>query len=64
MCFKGSKNVHNPHPFRVLKVFLEHWEALDDAKDGGSNMEHIVGSGKLEKTRLGVTLLEQEAWRA
>ena len=27
-------------------------------------MEHIVGSGKLEKTRLGVTLLEQEAWRA
>ena len=45
-------------------MFLEHWDALDDAKDGGSNMELIAGSGKLEKTRLGVTLLEQEAWRA
>ena len=40
------------------------WEALEDAKDDGCNMEFITGSGKLEKTRFGVTLLEQEAWRA
>ena len=40
------------------------WEALEGAKDGGCNMELITGSGKLEKTWFGVTLLEQEAWRA
>ena len=40
------------------------WEALEDAKDGRCNLEFITGSGKLEKTRFGVTLLEQEAWRA
>ena len=45
-------------------MFLELWEALEDAKDGGSNMELIAGSDKLEKTRLGLTLLKQEAWRA
>ena len=49
---------HNPHPFRVLRAFLELWEALEDFKDGGCNMELIVGSGKLEKTRLGLTLLK------
>ena len=45
-------------------MFLELWEVLEDAKDGGYNMELIAGSGKLEKTMLGLTLLEQEAWRA
>ena len=54
---------HNPHPFRVLRAFLELWEALEDDKDGRCNMELIAGTGKLEKTRFG-TLLEQEAWRA
>ena len=52
---------YNPRPFRVLRVFLE---ALEDAKDGRCNIELIAGSRKLEKTRLGLTLLEQEAWRA
>ena len=42
-------------------MFLELWEALEDAKDGGCNMELIVGSSKLEKTRFDITLLEQEA---
>ena len=28
------------------------WEALEDAMDGGCNMELIAGSKKLEKTRL------------
>ena len=45
-------------------MFLELWEALENAKDGGSNMELITGSRKLEKIRFNVTLLEQEAWRA
>ena len=51
-----------PHPFRVLSVFGA-WEALEDAKDGGCIMELVAGSGKLEKTRFGVILLEQEAWK-
>ena len=55
--------IHNPHPFRMLSVFGV-WEALEDAKDGGCNMELIEGFRKLEKTQLGITLLEQEAWRA
>ena len=38
-------------------MFLEHWEALEDAKDGGCNMELIVESGKLEKTWLGLGAL-------
>ena len=37
---------------------------MEDAKDGECNMELIVGSEKLKKTRLDLTLLEQEAWRA
>ena len=41
---------------------MDLWEALKDAKDGRCNMELIVGSDKLEKTRFGVTLLEQEVW--
>ena len=45
-------------------MFFELWEALENAKDDRSNMELIAGSGKLEKTRLDLTLLEQEAWRA
>ena len=44
-------------------MFLEFWEALEDAKDDGCNMELIAGSGKLEKTRFGVTLLEQKVGR-
>ena len=43
---------------------MELWEALEDAKDGGCNIELIAGSSKLEKIRFGVTLLEQEVWRA
>ena len=42
---------------------MEFWEALEDAKDSECNMELIAGYGKLEKTRFGVTLLEQETWR-
>ena len=45
-------------------MFLELWEALEGAKDGGCNMELIAGYDKLEKTRFGVTLLEREAWKA
>ena len=44
-------------------MFLEFWEALEDAKNDGCNMELIAGSGKLEKTRFDVTLLEQEVGR-
>ena len=36
---------------------------MEDAKDSEYNMELIVGYGKLEKTRFGITLLEQETWR-
>ena len=53
-----------PHPFKVLRGVFGVWEALEDAKDGGCNMELIAGSGKLEKTQLGLTLLEQEVWKA
>ena len=47
----------------MLRVFLELWEALENAKNDGSNMELIAGSEKLEKTQFDVPLLEQEAWR-
>ena len=57
-------SLHYPHPFIVLILFLEFWEALEDAKDGGCNMEFIAGSGKLERALLGLTLLGQETWRA
>ena len=40
------------------------WEALEDAKDDRCNTELIMGFEKLEKIKLGVTLLKQEAWRA
>ena len=33
---------------------------MEDAKDGGCNMELIAGFGKLEKTRLGLTSSQQE----
>ena len=36
------------------------WEALEEAKDGKCNMELVVGSGELDKTRFRVTLLEWE----
>ena len=55
---------HYPHSFKVLRVFLELWKALEDDKDGRCNMELVAGFSKLEKTRFGVTLLEQEAGRA
>ena len=44
-------------------MFLEFWEVLEDAKDGGYNMELIAGSDKQEKIRFGVTLLEKEVGR-
>ena len=50
---------HYPHPFRVLSVFGA-WEALEDAKDGGCNMELIARFGKQEKTQLGLTTWQQE----
>ena len=43
---------------------MELWEVLEDVKDGRYNMELVAGFDKLEKTRFGVTPLEQEAWRA
>ena len=55
---------HYSHPFKVLRVFLELWEALEDAKDGKCNMELVVGSGKLKKTRFNIILLEQKDWKA
>ena len=27
------------------------WEALEEAKDGRCNMEHVAGSGEVDKTR-------------
>ena len=33
---------------------------MEDAKDGGCNMDLITGSGKLEKTQLGLTSSQQE----
>ena len=48
-------------PIQSVESFFGAWEALEDAKDGWCDMELITGSGKLEKTRLGITLLEQEA---
>ena len=43
---------------------MDHWEALEDAKDGRCNMELVAGFGKLEKIKFDVILFEQEAWRA
>ena len=50
-------------PIQSVESFFGAWEALEDAKDGWCDMELITGSGKLEKTRFSITLLEQEVWR-
>ena len=47
-----------PTPIESVESFFGASEALEDAEDGGCNMKLIVGSGKLEKTRLILTLLE------
>ena len=38
--------------------FRSYWEALEEAKDGRCNMELVVGSGELDKTRFQEALLE------
>ena len=57
----------NPYltTFRVVRMFLVFGKQFKrkPIHIGWCN-GLIVGSGKLEKTRLGVTLLEQKAWRA
>ena len=40
--------------------FWCYWKALEEAKDGGCNMELVVGFGELEKTRFREALLEKE----
>ena len=51
--------------FRIVRRFLVFGKQFKrDLIHIGWCNELIMGSGKLEKTRLGVTLLEQEAWRA
>ena len=40
--------------------FWSCWEALEEAKDGGCNMELVAGSGELDKTRFREVLLEYE----
>ena len=49
---------HNPHLFRVLRVFWSCWEALEEAKDDRCNMKLVAGSGELDKTRFREALLE------
>ena len=34
------------------------WEALEEAKDGRCSMEHVAGSGEVDKTRFWEALLE------
>ena len=53
-----------PTPIQSVESIFRAWEVLEDAKDGGCNIELIAGSGKLENTWLGLTLLEQKAWKA
>ena len=40
--------------------FWCYWEELEEAKDGKCNMELVVGSRELDKTRFRVALLEKE----
>ena len=49
---------HNPHLFKVLRVFWSYWEALEEAKDDRCNMKLVAGSGELDKTRFREALLE------
>ena len=44
-----------PTPIQSVESVFGAWEALEDATDGECNMELIEGSGKLEKTQLGLT---------
>ena len=53
-----------PTPIQSVESVFGAWEALEDAKDDRCNTELIMGFEKLEKIKLGVTLLKQEAWRA
>ena len=49
-------------------IYEEAFQYLGSNLEGTNSFQlvqwAIVGSGKLEKTRFGITLLEQEAWRA
>ena len=40
------------------------WEALEEAKDGRCNMELVMGSGELDKTKVWRNLVGVGAWRA
>ena len=40
------------------------WEVLEEAKDGRCNMELVVGSEELDKTKVWCNLVEVGAWRA
>ena len=61
---KGDLYPNTTHTHsKCWECFWSLGRALEDAKDGKCNMELIEGSGKLEKIRFDVTLLEQVAWR-
>ena len=54
--------VDSPNTFHTLSECLVRiwccWEALEEAKDGRCNIELVVGSEEIDKTRFRVALLE------
>ena len=56
---RGDLYPNTIHTFsECSECFWSCWEALEEAKDGRCNMELIVGSGELDKTRFREVLLE------
>ena len=50
---RGNFYLNTTHTYsKCWECFWCCWEALEDAKDGGYNMELVAGSGKLEKTKV------------
>ena len=56
---RGDLYPNTIHTFlECSEYFWSCWEALEEAKDGKCNMELVVGSGELDKTRFQEALLE------
>ena len=58
---RGDLYPNTIHTFsECSEYFWSCWAALEEAKDGRCNMELVVGSGELDKTRFQEALLEQK----
>ena len=56
---RGDLYPNTIHTFsKCSECFWSCWEALEEAKDGRCNMELVVGSRELDKTRFREALLE------